>query len=134
MLVLLSLPSQLSPERTGGAGFIALGLATSFLHSYQRGDERGRSLQLKALAAGFYSSVMGFLFGSMMVRTLDTETVMRDLRHEPPLPSSLGIWDITIMTLVVAQLLFWFWRYRDARETAPVTGWRRVVQMCLTGR
>ena len=121
-------------DRTNGSGFIALGLISAFFSPWRPDDERGRMLRIKALAAGFYASFLILFMWSVLVRTLSKEALMRVMRHEPPLPTPWGVWDAIILTLVLAQLLFWFWIYRDGVEPKPVTGWRRVVQMCLTGR
>lgn len=121
-------------DRTNGSGFIALGLMCAFFNPWKPDDERGRMLRIKAVAVGFYASFTILFIGSVLVRTLSKEALMRAMRREPPLPSSWGVWDAVIISLVVAQVLFWWWRYRDGVEPKPAAGWRRVVQMCLTGR
>lgn len=121
-------------DRTNGSGIIAVGLMCAFFNPWRPDDERGRLLRIKAVAAGFYASFTILFIGLVLVRTLSKEALMRAMRHEPPLPSLWGVWDAIILTLVLAQLLFWWWSYRDGVEPKRVTGWRRVVQMCLTGR
>ena len=94
-------------------------------------DERDQFLRFRALAAGFFVSFVILFVGAFMVPALNgVEKQMR----QGLLPQPFALWDGTIITLAVAMAVFWFWRCRDGVEPKPVTGWRRVVQMCLTGR
>ena len=94
-------------------------------------DERDQFLRFRALAAGFFVSFVVLFVGSFTVPALNgVEKQMRQGLQ----PQLFGVWDATIITLAAALAVFWFWRYRDGAEAKPATGWRRVVQMCLTGR
>lgn len=132
-LVLMLGPALLWTDRGLGSMFIALGLVNVFFNPLRPDDERARALRIKAIAVGFYASFGALFLVTVLLRSLSNEAVIRALRHEGHLPS-VGYWDAVILTLLFAQGLFWFWRYRDGKEPTPVTGWRRVVQMCLTGR
>ena len=132
LLVLVQGPLLLWAGQRSGSMFIALGLMGVFLNPLRLDDERAQSLRLRALKFGCYGSFMALFAGTYILPALDGDT--RWVTHPNFMMQRFGMWDAFIITFAVAQLLFWFWSYRDGVEAKPVTGWRRVVQMCWTGR
>ncbi len=112
--------------------FIALALMCAFLNPLQVDDERARLLRLRAIKFGCYGSFAVLVAATYAVPILDGDT--RWVTQPNFIMQRCGMWDAFVITFAVAQLLFWFWSYRDGVVATPVTGWRRVVQMCMTGR
>jgi multisubunit Na+/H+ antiporter MnhE subunit len=127
--VLLVGPRMICHGHRDGAVTVAIGLIMVFFYPLRPNDERARSNRFRAITAGIVVSFVVLYLGTRILPEIDG-----DPRPTELLEQRFGIWSAIIITLAVAQLLIWFWRLWDSSEEVPMRGWRRVVQMCLTGR
>jgi hypothetical protein len=127
--VLFAGPRMLLHGDPNGAVTLAIGLMGVFFYPLRPNDERARSDRFRAITAGIVVSFVVLYSGTRILPVIDGDSRSTEL-----LEQRFGIWSAVIITMAVAQLLIWFWRLWDSSEEVPMRGWRRVVQMCLTGR
>ena len=127
--VLFTGPRMILHGAPDGAVTLAIGLMGVFFYPLRPDDERTISLRFRAVTAGMVVSFVALYAGTRILPAM-----VEDPRPREVFEQRFGIWSAIIIAMAVAQVLIWFWRLWDSSEEVPLRGWRRVVQMCNTGR
>lgn len=91
---------------SGASGAYVLGLLLLFFLPDKIEDERVQSLKLKALTSAFFGGwgLVGVIRFALY------------LGAKPALPPTISAYDAMFMMLVIAHVLFHFWRFQDGRS------------------